>query len=75
MKPMFIKFFRGLVVSLCLSSSYPGDEAVTDVFRQLLVVHQLLQENTAGTQRDKKEDEERKERKKKRSRRGTRGRR
>lgn len=74
MKPMFIKFFRGLV-SQCLSGSYPGDEAVTDVFRQLLVVHQLLQENTAGTQRDKKEGEQRKERKKKRSRGGTRGRR
>lgn len=29
---------------------HPGDEAVTDVLRQLLVVHQLLQENTADTQ-------------------------
>lgn len=31
---------------------------MTDIFRQLLVVHQLLQEDTAGTQRDKKEGEE-----------------
>lgn len=57
----------------CSSSSHPGDEAVTHVFRQLLVVHQLLQENAAGTQRDEKEGEE--EGGKESGGRGTRGRR
>lgn len=30
--------------------SHPGDEAVTDILWQLLIVHQLLQENTGNTQ-------------------------
>lgn len=51
---MLLKFFRKFCPSFCQTwcstSSHPGDEAVTHVFRQLLVVHQLLQENAAETQ-------------------------
>lgn len=42
----------------CGAASHPGDEAVADVFRQLLVVHQLLQENTAETHRDAENSED-----------------
>lgn len=45
-------FSSPLFLTWCEADSHPGDEAVTDVFRQLLVVYQLLQENTAGTHRD-----------------------
>lgn len=59
---VFMKFFRKFSPSFCQTwcstSSHPGDEAVTHVFRKLLVVHQLLQEDAAETQRDRKEGEE-----------------
>lgn len=38
---------------------------MTNVLRQLLVVHQLLEENTAGIQRHKKEGEEERAKRKK----------
>lgn len=33
-----------------MTLTHPRDEAVTNILRELLIVHQLLQENAANTQ-------------------------